>query len=280
MIQDLQESKTHCEEFRKTAEKQLRDLRINDADNIKINILRNGSWPEIFKKKEFEKFQMPNKLQCFVGTFEEWYIKKTNSNRKLNWAFDKGYWKIKAKFGAKSYQLTLSTIQCAIFDIINQFKKVTFEKLSELLQVDEEDLKWELFVLCNIKRCLMRTNAKERNWQEFDEAEVICINARFGSKMKKIDCRKPKPRVKKKGGDAAFKKAIRMEREMLIDCIIVRQMKFKETAPIKDIMGNVGQLVTAFKPTAKMIRTRIKDLQNRKYIKRDAKNPKIFHYMP
>ena len=55
MIQDLQESKTHCEEFRKNAENKLRDLRIN-ADNIKINILRNGSWPEIFKKKEFEKF--------------------------------------------------------------------------------------------------------------------------------------------------------------------------------------------------------------------------------
>ena len=68
----------------------------------------------------------------------------------------------------------------------------------------------------------MRTNAKERNWEKFDEAEVICINARFGIKMKKIDCRIPKPRVKKIGGDDEREKAIRKEREMIMECIIVR----------------------------------------------------------
>ena len=50
MIGDISESKALCEEFRPDVQEK---FPIN-VDNVNINILRNGSWPAVFKRKELQ----------------------------------------------------------------------------------------------------------------------------------------------------------------------------------------------------------------------------------
>ena len=50
MIGDISESKALCEEFRPDVQE---TFPIN-VDNVNINILRNGSWPAVFKRKELQ----------------------------------------------------------------------------------------------------------------------------------------------------------------------------------------------------------------------------------
>ena len=64
----------------------------------------------------------------------------------------------------------------------------------------------------------------------------------------------------KDGDFSDFGKSIQRERDMIIDVIIVRYMKCKGTAQLKDIMANVGMQVKVFKPSSKMIKARMKYL--------------------
>ena len=143
-----------------------------------------------------------------------------------------------------------------------------------MLQIHSEELKWELFRLWKL-HLLTRTNDKERDWSTFDDSEEICINPNYKNRQKTIDCRnvRPRPTPKKTGGKthhkgkggkdgdfSDFGKSIQRERDMIIDVIIVRYMKFKGTAQLKDIMANVGMQVKVFKPSSKMIKARMKYL--------------------
>jgi cullin 3 len=75
-------------------------------------------------------------------------------------------------------------------------------------------------------------------------------------------------------------KEIRIERQNIIDAVIVRVMKARKTEKHNQLLEDVMRQITIFLPQPQMIKQRIESLIEREYLKRDENDRSKYIYLP
>jgi hypothetical protein len=86
--------------------------------------------------------------------------------------------------------------------------------------------------------------------------------------------------LKKTEDEQEDEKNIRLERQNIIDAVIVRIMKARKTEKFNQLLEDVIKQINMFLPQPAMIKQRIESLIEREYLKRDDADKTKFIYLP
>jgi hypothetical protein len=86
--------------------------------------------------------------------------------------------------------------------------------------------------------------------------------------------------LKKTEDEQEDEKNIRLERQNIIDAVIVRIMKARKTEKFNQLLEDVIKQINMFLPQPAMIKQRIESLIEREYLKRDDSDKTKFIYLP
>ena len=77
-----------------------------------------------------------------------------------------------------------------------------------------------------------------------------------------------------------IEKEIRIQRQFIIDAVIVRVMKARKNEKHHQLMEDISRQISLFIPDDSMIMLRIESLIEREFIKRDDKDILKYVYLP
>merc|ERR1711998_677607 len=208
--------------------------------------------------------------------FDGWY-KQQHGHRILQWLYTLGDVLVKATFGKKSFDMSVTPFQAAAllaFNGLASGQELGFEDARAAIEVDVEVGKRVLHSLaCGKYRVLNKTG----NPKTINPADTFSPNSAFTSKLRRFG-------IPMAALDTESKKRIDNEvlaqRGFTIDACLVRTMKARKRLAHQQLIGEVIHQVQNFKPDSKTIRQRIEGLIEREYLKRDDADPKVYIYMP
>jgi cullin 3 len=184
---------------------------------IAVKVLTNGFWPN----KTVKMCRLPDVLTRLSKKFEDFYLQQ-HQGRKIAWQGNMGSAAVRARFGAKKYDLSVSTFQMCVLLLYNDKESYTFGELVEYLGVDRAELKLHVVSLNLPKYRLLTKSTKSKSVQDTD---VFTVNPKFKSKLMKV--RVPVVTAKPKAAEKVPKQ-VQEDRRVLVEAAIVRIMKTRQ----------------------------------------------------
>jgi len=274
MFTDIQISKDLMVEFQnKTHGGVVQGIQVN------VEVLTSGLWPE----QNSATCKLPKELTECSRKFEEFY-KYKYSGKHLTWLFNHGSVEIVPLFSKRKYNFLTSVYQACVLMLYNDGKTLTFSDIQGKTTLPPAELHSHLVNLYNPKiRLLKKGNEKKA---QCEPNELIELNLEFQSNNIRCNFVPQKTHKKKTnekdGGEETTQqdKEIKLERQNIIDSVIVRIMKARKTEKHNELMAEVMKQITMFLPQPQMIKSRIESLIEREYLKRDEDNKGIYIYLP
>ncbi|KAF7631052.1 CULLIN_2 domain-containing protein [Meloidogyne graminicola] len=262
LIHDSEKSSVEMSDFKKMKE----SLPVKD---FSVVLFSEKAWPF----PSTSNFSLPPQLNDCVNAFIEYYKKKYNNKRKLNWIFQVSRGEISSVDGTfdKKYDFLCTTQQMTILMIYNKYNSCTVSQLVEELKIPKNQILTLLQVLCKIGMLIKNGSGN------------FCFNTKFKSENSTIDLiraltttntgtqRKELGGAQKRKKDA-FRKAV-------LESTIVRIMKARRTLKHVDLIAEVMRQINGkFVVQTRMIKTSIEQLIKDDYIKRSMNNNNIYEY--
>jgi len=242
---------------------------MDDEVELTVKVLTNGFWPN----KVVPMCSLPTELIHLSKKFEDFYL-QAHQGRRLTWQCDMGMADVRARFGTKRYELSVTTYQMCILMLFNEKTEYTFLQLQELTKIPRNELKLHMISMTLKKYELFR---KEPKTKTVNDDDVFVINPKYKSKLVKV--RVPLVIVKSKT-KAEVPKAVQEDRRQLVEAAVVRIMKTRTTLPHNDLIAEVTkQLSSRFTPKPADVKKRIESLIDREYLERSEEDRKVYNYL-
>jgi len=179
--------------------------------------------------------------------------------------------------------LVVSPVQAAVLYLFNNKNQIKFEELRNELNMNEDALKFCLHPLIFHKNRVLANAGPTGKGKEkppegkklkitelFDSDDIIVAPPRMTTEGKPKIQFPPGPGIMDTDTTNRINEQVKRERSILIDLAVVRIMKARNKAPIKNVVGEViQQLVKFFQPQQKDIMRRIQSLIERSFVRRD-----------
>ena len=241
---------------------------------MSLKILSLTNWP-VF---DIVKFSLPNLLLKCAQNFETFYYLKA-PGKKLFWLFSQGNCELKTNYLSKPYYLITSVFQYAILEQFNFKDSIMYCDLSNIIQLSQDIITNNLKDLYKEGRQLiLKDNVKELICEP---NESLKINLEFSHSTLKINLI-PMSSKEDINGTKNEEMATRInkQRELIVDCIIVRIMKINKVLNYNSIIEKVFQECNLFKPDPSFIKQQIESLFEREFLKRDENDRNTIIYCP
>jgi hypothetical protein len=146
-----------------------------------------------------------------------------------------------------------------------------------------KELTTQMKYLCNPKQKVL-LKFKDKS-PKFEPTEEIKVNDAFKNPSLKLNfipkkTHKKKTVSEKSDVQSAVEQEIKIERQHVLDAIIVRIMKARKTESHQPLIQEVMKQVTLFKPQPAMIKEAIERLIEKEYLKRDEEERSRYIYIP
>jgi cullin 1 len=230
-----------------------------------VQVLTTGFWPT-YKSPEVT---LTEEMAKCMGVFKEWHDQK-HQKRKLSWVVTQGSASVRGIFGKKSYDIQVTTLQAIALDALNGGEAVSFEDLSQRLNLEESILKPLMHSLsCGKYKVITKTPASNK----INTTDEFVANVKFSSNMRKI-------RIPMASLDMSFNtKKVEEDRSIAIEAAIVRIMKARKTLQHQQLLAEVLAQLSFFSPNPRLVKKRIEALIDREYLERSADNPGVYNYL-
>lgn len=231
--------------------------------DFSVQVLTTGFWPTY----KSPSITIPDEMSQCMNVFKTWHDKR-HQQRKLNWVFSLGNATIRATFGKKTYDLTVTTLQAIALNAMNDGKTKTYEELKEELNLEDNVLKPLMHSLCCGKyKVVLKSPASNK----INSSDSFQANSKFTSNMRKI-------RIPMASLDPSHNaKKVEEDRNHAIEASIVRTMKARKTLKHQQLQAEVLSQLAFFKPNPRVIKKRIESLIDREYLERSAEDSQVYN---
>jgi len=238
---------------------------------LEVKILTTGFWPQ----NQTANPTLPKDIIHCCDVFKNYYL-HNHTGRRLAWQQAMGTAELKAKFGAKSHELQVTTPQMIILMLFNDSDNMSFKALLDQTALPARDVKKELTPICVGKYKVLNKSGESKKVADSDE---FTFNSEFKSKLFKVKI--PVPVVKQNDAEkAATQKQINEDRKFVIEAAVVRTMKARRTMDHDALVVEVvDQLKQRFKPEKSHVKKQIEKLIEREYLERDPTDRKRYNYL-
>lgn len=268
--------------------------------DLSVHVLTTGYWPT----QSSAKSVLPQEVQRACEVFTKFYL-RNHSGRRLSWQTNMGTAELRAQFGPKKHELTVSTYQMAILLLFNTTAAVSFKEMLNDTGISIIDLKRNLATLTSAKYRLLLIKgaaAKEKGKKKDDgeedaeagagagasekptasaisEESVFTFNDKFRSKLYRVKILQVVQKETEPEREGTQKK-IDEDRKHMVEAAIVRVMKARKTMEHSALIAEVTkQLSGRFRPNPLLIKKRIESLIERDYLERSAQSQKMYNYL-
>eukprot|EP01114_Cavostelium_apophysatum_P003635 TRINITY_DN1368_c0_g1_i2.p1 TRINITY_DN1368_c0_g1~~TRINITY_DN1368_c0_g1_i2.p1 ORF type:complete len:736 (-),score=233.08 TRINITY_DN1368_c0_g1_i2:74-2281(-) len=251
----------------------VRNIEPNPLEGVDLNVyvLTTGFWPT----QTTTNCALPAEIQKCCEVFKKFYL-SNHSGRRINWQTNMGSAELKAQFGAKKHELSVSTYQMVILMLFNDRSDISFKELVEATNIPIPDLKRNLLSLVAGKFKIL---TKEPDTKKIDEGDTFSWNSKFKSKLFKV---KVMTVVQKETEPERQETRVKVDedRKHQIEAAIVRIMKSRKTMEHSNLISEVTkQLASRFMPNPMVIKKRIESLIEREYLERSKTDRKVYNYL-
>jgi len=250
---------------------------LEEGLELSANILTSGFWP-VNQKGDCK---LPTEVVKKCETFKKFY-KGEHSGRKLRFHSCLGTAQLNVRFDSKEHQLIVSTYQMCILFLFNEHPQLNFKQIRELTGVSAEELEPHILSLAHPQVKIVQKKPRGRN---LEDSHMFRINLKFhNSKVRiKVPLFTSLGRKQKPDGDVnpdGIPTSVVEARKNWVEAAVVRIMKSRKSSSHQNLMQEViHQLSTRFQPDHGFIKKRIESLIEREYLKRDAKDRTLYHYL-
>lgn len=285
MFQDMRMSKTIMEEYK-------REEGRPNAVELDVTVLTTGFWPA----QQLAAVTLPADLAACCKHFEAFYL-RSRTGRRLSWLTNRGTADLRAVFGAKRHELTVSTFQMVILLLFNGgggaggssaaaggaggsglVDTLTFAEILAATQIPEAELRRHLISLTTPRHRIL---IKERKGKEIEAADRFTFNDGFTSKLIRVKVPLVSSRTTATAVvTTAVPAPVEDDRKHLIEAAIVRIMKARKQMEHNMLVAEVTkQLSTRFAPSPANIKKRIESLIEREYLERTTRDRRLYNYL-
>jgi len=239
--------------------------------DLSVHVLTTGFWPT----QSAAKCNLPPEILTCCEIFKKYYLSNHNG-RRLTWQTNMGTGDLKAFFGSRKHELSVSTYQMVILLLFNGSSQMTFKEIKDATGIPIPDLKRNLMSLTLAKYKVLTKTPKEK---EIKDDDAFAFNTAFKSKLYRVRIL-PISRGESKDERAATREKVDEERKHQIEAAIVRTMKSRKTMEHSNLISEVTQqLSSRFMPNPIIVKKRIESLIEREYLERSKKDRKVYHYL-
>lgn len=251
-------------------------LKSNDSGllggvDLSVNVLTTGFWPT----QSTAKCNLPAEILKCCEVFKKFYLSNHNG-RRLTWQTNMGAADLKALFGTKRHELSVSTYQMVILLLFNDRTEMSYKDIRDATAIPIADLKRNLMSLSIAKYKILN---KDGNAKKVDDTDVFQFNAKFKSKLYRV---KIMTVVQKETESerSETRQKVDEDRKHMIEAAIVRIMKARKTMEHSNLISEVTkQLQSRFMPNPLLIKKRIESLIEREYLERSKTDRKVYNYL-
>ena len=235
---------------------------------LSVSVLTTGFWPSY---SPVDAALLPE-MEAGLSRFKDFYSKRTQ-HRRLQWIHSLGTATVAARFpDNRRHDLVMNTYQALILDLFNTHEQLSVEQVSQLTKLEDGFVKKLLatFILSKFK-VLQKTGEDK----VIDSSDVISVNDAFTVPTRKVKI--PPPVA---GTDETHNKAkVEEDRSFSIEAAIVRVMKARKALQHQQLVAEVVEQLTLFRPNPKAIKQRIENLIEREFLERDPDNANLYKYL-
>ena len=236
---------------------------------LSVTVLTTGFWPSYSPADAC----LTKEMELGISLFRDFYAKRTQ-HRRLTWIHSLGTATVAARFAeGKRFDLVMNTYQALVLLCFNDKATLTVSQICEMTKLEEGLAKKLLATLIFSKfKVLLKSSQDERS---IESSDVISVNESFAVSTRKV--RIPAPVT---GTEETHNKSkVEEDRSFSIEAAIVRVMKTKKVLQHQQLVAEVVEQLTLFKPNPKSIKQRIENLIEREFIERDPANPNLYKYL-
>lgn len=272
MVKDLMTGKSSREEFLQfCVENDIGDKEYSSPGMVSIaglvfgvDLLTTGWWPGTIRMD----LQYPSEMKKCLDIYEKYYS-DTKEHKVLKWVHSLGTCIVKARFGDRVLELTLTTLQAATLLLFNDRKPLHFKEIKKALGLEKVLCMKVLHSFYRMK-LLVKTTTASKIDTENDEFYID-----ENVKVKKNKFKVPMPSLE----DTHNPKKVTEDRKHTIEAAIVRIMKARKSLDHNALIAEVLQQLHCFRPTGKQIKQRIEALIDRDFLERDGDNSQLYKYV-
>lgn len=239
--------------------------------DLSVYVLTTGFWPT----QSSTNCNLPNEILKCCEVFKKYYLSH-HSGRRLSWQTNMGSADLKAIFGSKRHEITVSTYQMVILLLFNDRNELSFKEIKEQTAIPVTDLKRNLISLTSIKHKILE---KEPDSKTIEDGDRFIFNSKFKSKLYRVKVMT----VVQKETEAErteTRSKVDEDRKHQIEAAIVRIMKARKTMEHSLLISETtAQLSSRFMPNPQIIKKRIESLIEREYLERSKTDRKIYNYL-
>ncbi len=271
-----------------------------------INI-KNNKRLNISEVKNHEDFSLPQVLDKHIQNFTEFYCNKFK-NRQLKWIHEYSYAFIDMKGSSsncKVYNITASNYQMSFLCLFNKNKnkQYAFSEILRLLNVKQNNsissskeviysdknftqvLKSHFLPIFNSKLFLIRNKENDQEIGEIDENDIVYLNPDFNQKESKIRLlnsivEKKEMLIAEEKKEAEVSHFVLEDRKHQLDAIIIKVLKRNKTVDFEKLKNIITEEIKKFfVPETKFIKTRLENLIDRNFVKRNDEDYNCYEYI-
>jgi len=187
-----------------------------------------------------------------------------------------GTGELRAFFGSKRHELSVSTHQMVILLLFNNHDTITLKDIQESTNIPGPDLQKNLLPLLVPAHKILSKNPPVKKFSATDE---FTFNENFKSKLFRV---KVVQVVQKESEPerGETQKKVDEDRKHMIEAAIVRIMKMRKNMQHANLVAEVTkQLSSRFRPNPLTIKKRIESLIEREYLERSSADRKVYNYL-